>query len=375
MAHSTDGRYGVRLRAEASRCRQLSCWLLLSALLVLVQLACTPRPELGDVYVPPSGPTSVSDGTSGEPAADASDGSAVTTSSPDPVPTTQIRQTPPATSTAVSRAESVGAVGPPQPGPSARNLPNFFRQGHAPEWPFVGVVQLWRHDHTAHRYDDDLFVDGSAAAEWWLLYLGIDAPAGRYGQHSAVPLPGLTIECLGRIALVSHGADGLEVGGSAGDASGSVVIPWGDRALPAGEPSAALLDEARARPSNVPSGTQGDVVTVGADAQQERYAMRMPPRSEGNWWQAQVRHDGELLVLNVQPAHLPCLNGVTWVSDAVTGQVLACGANTPATRLVAPGDRPAGSLALPDPEAVGGVLDCVARLDLPYLARQYTRVR
>ena len=103
--------------------------------------------------------------------------------------------------------------------------------------------------------------------------------------------------------------------------------------------------------------------------------MRMPPRSEGNWWRAQIRHDGELLLMNVQPDHLPCLNGVTWVSDANTGHVLACGTNTPATRLVAPRGRPAGSLIFPDPEIVGGVLDCAARLDLPYLTQQYTQTR
>lgn len=375
MAHSTSGSCGIRLTAEASRRRQLRRWLLLGALLVLMHLACTRGPELEDedVDVTSSGSTSVSDATSGEAEADASDGRAITISPPDSEPTTQVRQTPPPPTTTVRRVESVGAVGPPQPGPRRMNLPNFH-QGHAPKWPFVGVVQLWRHDHTAFHYDDDLFVDGTAA-EWWLLYLGLDAPAGRHERHPAVPLPGLTIECLGRVALVSHGADGLEVGGSADDASGSVVIPWGERALPVGEPSAALLDEARARPSNVPSGTQGDVVTVGADAQQERYLMRVPPRSEGNWWQAQVRHDGELLVMSVQPAHLPCLNGVTWISDAITGHVLACGTNTPATRLVAPRGHPAGSLTLPDPEIVGGVLDCAARLDLPYLAQQYTQVR
>ena len=103
--------------------------------------------------------------------------------------------------------------------------------------------------------------------------------------------------------------------------------------------------------------------------------MRMPPRAAGDWWRAQVRHDGEMLVMTVQPAHLPCLNGVTWVSDAATGLVLACGANTSATRLVAPPGRPAGSLVLPDPQIVGGVLDCAARLDLPYLAHQYAQIR
>ena len=261
-------------------------------------------------------------------------------------------------------------MGPPQPGASVRNLPDFD-QGQAPEWPFVGVVQLWRHDYTAGHYAEDIFIDGSAA-QWWLLYLGLDAPTGR---HAAVPLPGLTIECLGRIALVSHGAHGLEVGGSVGVASGSVMIPWGQAALPVGEPSAVLLDEARSRTSNVPFSIRGDVVTVGAGVQQQHYAMRTPSRLDGDWWQAQVRHDGALLVMSVQPSHLRCLNGVTWVSDAVTGQVLACGADTPATRLVAARGRTAGDLVFPDPEIAGGVLDCAARLDLPWLAQQYAQVR
>lgn len=373
MACSAFGKRSTRWGLNASWPWRSRRWLLLGALLAFVQLACAPSVDLGeaDVNVPPSGPTSVSsDGTGGEAAADATSAGAVTTSSADPVPTTQIRPAPPVTSTTVSGAESAGAVGPPQPGASVRNLPDFY-QRRAPEWPFVGVVQLWRHDHTAGHYAEDLFIDGSTA-EWWLLYLGLDAPTGR---HAAVPLPGLTIECLGRVALVSHGADGLEVGGSLGVASGSVMIPWREEALPVGEPSAVLLDEARSRPSNVPSSTHGDVVTVGVDTQQEQYAMRVPPRAAGDWWQAQVRHDGELLVMSVQPAHLPCLNGVTWVSDAVTGHVLACGTNTPATRLVAPPGHPSGSLVLPEPESVGGVLDCAARLDLPWLAQQYALIR
>lgn len=374
MACSAVGKHRSQLGPNASWLCWPRRWLLLGALLVFVQLACTPGTELGDADfdASPSDPTLFGDGTSRKAAADASEGGAAIVSSADPVPTTQAGQTPPTTSTTASLAESTGAVGPPQPDGWLRNLPDFH-QGRAPQWPFVGVVQLWRHDHTARHYDEDLFIDGSTA-RWWLLYLGLDAPTGR---HPAVPLPGLTIECMGRVALVSHGAGGLEVGGSVGDASGSVVIPWGQAARPVGEPSAALLDEVRHRPSNVPFDTQGDVVTVGVDAQQEEYAMRMPPRIEGRWWQAQIRQDGELLVMNVQPFHLPCLNGVTWVSDAATGQVLACGTNTPATRLVAPRSHPVGMgvPALPDPEIVGGVLDCAARLDLPYLAKQYAQAQ
>lgn len=370
MALSSAGGMGVQLGFDAGRCRKLRSSLSLVVMLALVQLGCTPEPESASANIDavPSGSMSVDEHETGGAADDMQEGGVGTTT-----PITSVAAAPilPTTSTTASVGIRVGAVGPPQPGLWVDDLPEF-RQGHAPEWPFVGVVQLWRHDRIG-RYSD-VFVDESVA-EWWLLYLGLDDPAGLHRRHPAVPLPGLMIECLGRVALVSHGAVGLEVGGSAGVASGSVVVPWGAVALPVGEPSAVLLDEARSRPSSVPFSIRGDVVTVGAGVQQQHYAMRTPSRLDGDWWQAQVRHDGALLVMSVQPSHLRCLNGVTWISDAGTGQVLACGANTPATRLVAPRGQTAGDLVLPDPEIAGGVLDCAARLDLPWLAQQYAQVR
>ena len=242
MVYNAAGKRWTRCGFNASWSWQSRYWLMLGVLLAFAQLACASDAESGDAgaNVPPSSPMSASnDGTGSEAAANATGAGAVTTSSTGAVPTTQIRPAPTVTSTIVSGAESAGAVGSPQPDRDRwqSNLPDFH-QGLAPEWPFAGVVQLWRHDNTAHfYYAEDLFIDGSAA-QWWLLYLGLDGSAGQHGRHMAVPLRGLTIECLGRVASVSHGADGLEVGGSAGVASGSVMIPWGEDALPVGESSA-----------------------------------------------------------------------------------------------------------------------------------------
>ena len=238
-----------------------------------------------------------------------------------------------------------------------------FTEGLAPSWPFVGVVQLWA--------DSRRMPSGEAGAVWWLRYWpqGLEAQAPKQ-----VPLPGLEIECFGEIGMVSLGEGGIEVGGAPAATSGSILVRWGEAARRRVKPSEALLDEIADRPSTLEVGSAGDVVWLAADGRQASFAMRVPPRAEGDWWRVQARRDGELLVMSVHPANHRCFSGVTWLVDGSSGEVVACGANTWATRFVAPEDRMAGDLVLPDPADVGSYLDCGARLDLAHVpVRRWTR--
>ena len=123
------------------------------------------------------------------------------------------------------------------------------------------------------------------------------------------------------------------------------------------------MDAVALRESNVAVSTEGDRVVVGEGPQSRVYEMRDPRRGDGERWSVQARHDGELFILKVHPAHLECFSGVSWLSSAGTGELLACGANTAATAFV---DRhgPAAELVLPEPDYVGTYLSCAHPLEL-----------
>ena len=230
-----------------------------------------------------------------------------------------------------------------------------FESSPAPSWPFHGSVQLW----PGTRVQED----GSAMRVWSLRYWSWDTASETYPQ---VELPGLSIECLGQIALVVHGEHGIEIGGAPGAASATYWIPWGDEARESDAPSPELLTSAGTGPSNVPVTVEGDWVHVGAGLDRGSYAMRDPARPDGVRWNARARHEGAVFLLTVHPAHLPCYSGVTWLSLADTGEFVACGANTAATAFVAPAP-PEGDLVLPDPEETGTYLSCAPVLNLARL--------
>lgn len=264
---------------------------------------------------------------------------------------------------AIQRRVAVGTeLGPLQPDGFVSNSPAdvpTILGGTAPDWPFVGLVQLWQLDSTSRN------------ADWWLLYNSFDEPEA---PLVAVALPGLSVTCLGELGLVSHGAEGVEVGGADYAASGSLRIPWGGHPTAIGRPSAKLLKEIGSRPSNVQLNVMGDLVAMGVGDLRQEYVMRTPPRLEGSWWRAQARYEERVLIMHVAPLHLPCVNGITWVIDGPTGEPLACGANTPAFRLVTASDEPVGHPILPGADDVGGVSKCTASLDPVYLAWQYRRL-
>ena len=224
-----------------------------------------------------------------------------------------------------------------------------FYEGPAPEWPFTGLVQLWH-----NSYNDAGF------RGWTLRYWSWDQPMESYPQ---VALPDLEIDCVGRVALVSHGKDGVEIGGAPGAASGTFWIDWGAEARPV-DPSAALLEEVSSRLSNVPARTEGDWLHLDSESGTRSYAMRDPIRPDGVRWTVQARHDGVLFLVTVHPAHLLCLSGVSWLSLAETGDFVACGASSAATAFIAPQASPQGDLVLPDPAVTGTYLECGPLLDL-----------
>lgn len=247
--------------------------------------------------------------------------------------------------------ESTAMQAGPRSG-AERDWPRFV-EGAAPGWPFVGLVQMWA--------NSDGTASGEADVVWWLRYWSEELDAAAMPM---VPLPGLEIECLGRVGMVSHGERGIEVGGAPGAASGSYLVRWGMRAQRLDTPSEALLGEIDRRPSSVTVSSVGDVVSLAAGEQRMSYAMRDPARMNGDWWRVQARHDGDLLVLSVHPANHECFSGVTWLVDAAAGETVACGANTWATRFVAPDDHSSGELVLPSAEEMGTYLGCGARLEL-----------
>ena len=231
-------------------------------------------------------------------------------------------------------------------------------EGSAPGWPFHGVVQLWP------AYDFVRGADGEAVGLellWSLLYWSWDASQDR--TYPRVALPGLRIECLGQVALV-HDEHGVEVGGAPGAVNTAFRVPWGGTAQQLAEPSGALSAEAASRPSSVAVASVGDWVRLGSGDAGRSYAMRDPVRPDGERWRVQARHDGELFMLTVHPAHLGCYSGVTWLSLAATGEFVMCGANSAATAFVRPAKVALGELVLPDPDEMGDYLSCAAQLDL-----------
>ena len=233
-----------------------------------------------------------------------------------------------------------------------------FKEGAAPGWPFRGVVQLWP------DYDLVSGADGETVGLellWSLRYWSWEALPGRV--YPRVDLPGLRIECLGQVALV-HDENGVEVGGPPGVANAAFRVPWGGTARELDGPSDALLAEAAMRPLSVAAASVGDWVRLGSGEGSRSYAMRDPVRPDGERWRVQARHDGELFMLTVHPAHLECYSGVTWLSLAATGEFVMCGANSAATAFVVPADAERGELVLPDPDQTGTYLSCAAQLDL-----------
>lgn len=233
-----------------------------------------------------------------------------------------------------------------------------FEDSVAPRWPFVGVVQMWTSQVSRP--------EGSSGADqgWSLRYWGLDSADGSGAQ---VPLEGFEVECLGRLALVSFGPDGVEVGEIGESGGGSFAVPWEGHAQRLDAPTPGLSAEARERLSNVDVAVSGDIVTLASGGVSVDYAMRVPPRADGDWWRVQARHDGDLFVLTVHPSHLECYSGVTWLSIAATGEVVACGANTWATRYVDANSGSVSELVLPDPDDVGTYLECAPRLELSIL--------
>ena len=238
--------------------------------------------------------------------------------------------------------------------PLDKEYPSFGADGAdtAPRWPFRGLVQLW---YNTYSFMGEL--------GWSLRYWSWDTSAEIYPQ---VPLPGLEIECMGRIGMVTHGELGIEIGGITDTASSTYWIPWGDTAAKVDTASEMLLTQIRDRSSSVEVATEGDWVHLTTGTQQQSYEIRDPMRPDGDRWTVQARHDGELFLLTVHPAHLPCYSGVTWVSLAATGEFVTCGANTAATLFVSP-EPPAGELILPDPDTMGTYLSCAPQLDLTNL--------
>ena len=259
---------------------------------------------------------------------------------------------PPIASTAGTESSS-DTIGPSR---DDREYPRFVA-GPAPPWPFKGLVQLW-------------YNPWGEAPGWRLRYWSWDQAAETY---PTVELPGLEIDCLGQIALVSHGEHGIEIGGAPGAASDVYWIEWGTEAQLA-NPSAELLEEAGSRPSTVAVRTEGDWVHLGSGSGMRSYAMRDPARPDGERWRVQARHDGELFLMTVHPAHLPCYSGVSWLSLADTGDSVVCGANTAATVFVLPPGEPLGDLLLPDPAVTGTYLSCAPELDLQ-VRLPFTRTR
>jgi len=250
-----------------------------------------------------------------------------------------------------------GSTQLPAAGVELRREYPSFAEGAAPRWPFVGLVQLW--PSVAYAQEQGVWVED---IRWFLRYWSWDEARESYPQ---VELPGLRISCPGDVALAVHGERGVEVGGPSSAVSGTYLVPWGSPADRVDAPSGLLASGGRTGASNVAVSSQGDWVHVGSGPQGRSYAMRDPVRPDGGRWDARARHDGDLFLLTVHPAHLECYPGVSWMSLAATGELVACGANSAATAFVAP--APSGDLVLPEPEQMGTYLGCAPQLDLQHL--------
>ena len=225
-----------------------------------------------------------------------------------------------------------------------------------PEQPFEGIVQLrW----SADRRSDDSGSIGQTSEGWHLWFYQYEHSGVRAGWNVGyVPLPDLAVDCVGNVGLVSRGADGVEVGGSPGSVNASFLVPWGGAPRRFDVPSQELLEEIALRPSNVTAAVVGDFLHVGEGDSQVRYLLREPARPDGEWWEVQARHDGEVLVMTVHPAHHECFSGVTWLSVAASGELLACGADTAATRYLNSEGSAAGRLELPAANELPQYLEC-----------------
>ena len=229
-----------------------------------------------------------------------------------------------------------------------------FRNDNAPEWPFSGLIQLWY-----YRYGSDPM--------WQVRYWHWHWPTIGTAD-SAVGLPDFDTDCLGQTAVVVHGTDSVEIGVTDGTNPITYRIPWGGTAHTTEQPTEQLIREAAERASNVDARSEGDLLHLAVGEQSQTYALRDPVRLDGERWLAQARHDGEVLIITVHPAHLTCFSGVTWLSDARTGELLGCGTSTHAVRFVSPRVVSADELVLPDPDAFGTYFSCVPPLDFRAVA-------
>ncbi len=264
-------------------------------------------------------------------------------------------ETAPATTTSLNASDDAadGSSGGSD-APKERDIPRYPREPRfgthrAPEWPFSGLIQLWYagESHWSLRY-------------WhWPTTGTVD---------SAVWLTGFDTDCLGQAAAVLHGSDGIEIGVAGGTSPITYRVPWDGGARTTAQPTERFTAEVAARPSNIEVRTEGDLLHLAAGEQSQTYALQQPARTDGEWWIAQARHDGDVLIVTVHPAHLPCLSGVTWLSDARTGELLGCGASTHAVRFVSATPASHGHLVLPGPEALGTYVSCAPPLDFENVA-------
>lgn len=234
----------------------------------------------------------------------------------------------------------------------------YFEHGLAPKWPFQGIVQLYIPSWSSGVTEDP-------SQGWHLRYLGWSADGEVATQ---VPLESFDLGCMGHVAMVSHGPEGIEIGeitadGKTGDAF--YHVPWGGTAQHLQQPTDELVREADERPSNIDVAIYGNRLTLSDRESQQVVDLRSDGHNTP--WTAQARHDGELFIVTVHPAHLPCYSGVSWISLANTGQMLSCGANTWATRWIQPVGYLSRSLVLPDLSQAGEYLACAPRLNLESL--------
>ncbi len=253
--------------------------------------------------------------------------------------------------TASTTTPSTTTTEPLQWSPPYWPVPGSFVEGAPPAWPFRGLVQLWPIGYFPTIYNE-------YALEWALRYWTLDPDE----THRQVRLPGLRIDCLGQVGMISLGEDGIEVGGAPDVTNWTFRVRWGEYYDPVVvEPSDSLLESVQQRPSNIEVTTEGDLLRVDTGTYAQYYEMRDPLREYGDRWNAQARHNGEIFMLSVHPAHLPCFSGVTWLSLADTGELLTCGANSAATVFIDP-EATLNKLVLPQPEDIGTYLACPTQL-------------
>lgn len=255
-----------------------------------------------------------------------------------------------------SRTTEVRAAEPRRPSIRLRSKVWMLDAETMPHRPFEGIVQLrWSTDHQGQ--ESGLAIQGSEG--WHLWFYQYNYSGARAGWSVGyVPLPDLVVDCVGDVGLISRGADGVEVGGPPRSVNASFLVPWSGTPQKLAMPSQKLLEEIALRPSNVTATAVGDFLDVGAGDGQVRYALREPARADGEWWEVQARHDGEVFVMTVHPAHHECFSGVTWLSVAASGELLACGADTAATKYVNSEGGHRERLELPVADELPQYLEC-----------------